>query len=197
MYLIAQYQFRIKESTDDTMNRYAYRVGRGDARAFDRIDENLRPIVYKKTLKYPFSFHDREDAIQEMMEIALRLCHKYDPEAGNYRHYVSKAVTYELMKLFYRNAGHRADEMLKSDEDVTFDAGDYGNRMRDNPLDILIEAAQRADILNNRKVCSPLERKIVHYCNYGYQIKEISEKLHVSEKAIVNGLHRVRRKRKK
>lgn len=194
MYLIAQYRFCLKESLDDEMNRCAYRVSKGDAEAFDRIDEKIRATVFRKTLKYPFTFHDREDALQEMMELALRLCHKYDPEAGNYRHYISKVITYEVMKLFYREAEHQTVEMLKSAEDITFEAEDHRNTARDNPLDILIDEENRTDILHNRKICSPLEREIVHYCDYGYQIKEISEKLHVSEKAIVNGLHRVRRK---
>ncbi|CAM4301496.1 RNA polymerase sigma factor [Lacicoccus alkaliphilus] len=197
MYLIAQYRFCIKESLDDEMNRCAYRVSKGDVCAFDWIDDNLRKTVFRKTLKYPFTFHDREDALQEMMELALRLCHKYNPEAGNYRHYVSKVITYEMRKLFYRGTEHQTVEMLRSAEDITFDAGDHRNTVRDNPLDILIDEENRADILNNRKICSPLEREIVHYCNYGYHIKEISERLHVSEKAIMNGLHRVRRKCRK
>lgn len=197
MYLIAEYRFCVKESMDDEMNRCAYRVSKGEAGAFDWIDENFRPDVFKKTLKYPFTFHDREDALQEMMELALRLCHKYDPEAGNYRHYASKVITYELMKRFYRELDHQSGEMLKSAEEITFEAGDYRNRKRDDPLDIIIGEENRRDVLYNRKVCSPLERKIVYYCDYGYQIKEISEKLCVSERAIVNGLHRVRRKRGK
>lgn len=197
MYLIAQYHFYIKESFDDRMNDCAYRVSMGDAGSFDWIDANFRKTVFQKTLKYPFNFYDREDALQEMMELALRLCHKYDPEAGNYRHYASKVITYELMKYFYRESDHQSDELLKSAEGITFETGDYRNRVQDNPLDIMIYEENKADIMNNRKICSPLEREIVQYCNYGYQIKEISEKLHVSEKAIVNGLHRVRRKRGK
>lgn len=197
MYLIAEYRFCIKESMDDEINRCAYRVSRGEAGAFDWIDENFRPAVFRKTLKYPFTFHDREDALQEMMELALRLCHKYDPKAGNYRHYASKVITYELMKRFYREIDRQSGEMLKSAEEITFEAGDYRSGKRDDPLDIIIDEENRRDVLYNRKVCSPLERKIVHYCDYGYEIKEISEKLCVSERAIVNGLHRVRRKRGK
>ena len=63
------------------MNDCAYKVYNGDI-AFDWIDENLRPTVFKKTLKYHFDYYDREDALQEMMELALRLCYKYDPELG-------------------------------------------------------------------------------------------------------------------
>lgn len=197
MYLITQHHFILKESMDDRMNDCAYKVYNGDISAFDWIDENLRRVVFKKTLKYPFDYYDREDALQDMMELALRLCYKYNPELGNYRHYASKVITYELMKLYYRLTDHGLSEVIKSVKDITFETADHRNRMQDNPLDIIIYEENKSQILNNRKVCSPLERQIVYYCNYGYQIKEISEKLRVSEKAIVNSLHRVRRKRKK
>lgn len=197
MYLITQHYFNLKESIDDRMNDYAYKVYNGDISAFDWIDENLRQVIFKKTLKYPFDHYDREDALQDMMELALRLCYKYNPELGNYRHYVSKVITYELMKLYYRLTDYGLSEVIKSVKDITFETADHRNRMQDDPLDIIIYEENKSQILNNRKVCSPLERQIVFYCNYGYQIKEISEKLCVSEKVIVNSLHRVRRKRKK
>ncbi|WP_462421750.1 RNA polymerase sigma factor [Salinicoccus sp. Marseille-QA3877] len=197
MYLITQHYFNLKESIDDRMNDYAYKVYNGDISAFDWIDENLRQVIFKKTLKYPFDHYDREDALQDMMELALRLCYKYNPELGNYRHYVSKVITYELMKLYYRLTDYGLSEVIKSVKDITFETADHRNRMQDDPLDIIIYEENKSQILNNRKVCSPLERQIVYYCNYGYQIKEISEKLCVSEKVIVNSLHRVRRKRKK
>lgn len=197
MYLITQHYFNLKESIDDRMNDYAYKVYNGDISAFDWIDENLRQVIFRKTLKYPFDHYDREDALQDMMELALRLCYKYNPELGNYRHYVSKVITYELMKLYYRLTDYGLSEVIKSVKDITFETADHRNRMQDDPLDIIIYEENKSQILNNRKVCSPLERQIVYYCNYGYQIKEISEKLCVSEKVIVNSLHRVRRKRKK
>lgn len=197
MYLITQHYFNLKESIDDRMNDYAYKVYNGDISAFDWIDENLRQVIFRKTLKYPFDHYDREDALQDMMELALRLCYKYNPELGNYRHYVSKVITYELMKLYYRLTDYGLSEVIKSVKDITFETADHRNRMQDDPLDIIIYEENKSQILNNRKVCSPLERQIVFYCNYGYQIKEISEKLCVSEKVIVNSLHRVRRKRKK
>lgn len=195
--MITEHHFFLKETSDDEMNMWAYRVSTGDIGAFDWIDRNFRNIIIKKTLKYPFDHHGREDAVQDMMEIALRLCYKYDRTRGNYRNYASKVITYELMKTFYRSEDHQLKEVVKSVPGITFETGDHRNRMLDNPLDIIIYEENMSHILSNRKVCSPLEREIVHYCNFGYQIKEISEKLHVSEKAIVNSLHRVRRKRKR
>lgn len=192
MYQVAEFYFSVKETLDDTLNRYAVFVAKGKKQYFDKIDEKIRPDVIRQTYKYQLMPEDRKDIIQDLMEVAFRNCYKYEPELGNYRHYTNKITKYELMKMYYKIISDNKFSLNKSNYAGTFSAGDYRNKNLADPLDIVIYEEAEGYLLNEKGPCTKLERKVYHYYNQGYNIKEIGRNMGMTEKIVRNSLYRVK-----
>lgn len=194
MYHISNFYFTVRESPDDALNHYAVQVSRGRMKFFDEIDKHMRPQIIRQTYKYHLRAEDREDTIQELMEIALRNCYRYNPDIGHYRHYTLRITKYELLKLYYRIADADRMELTKSNYTATFSAEDYRDKKTDSPLEVVIQEEGVKYLLNDNGPCTPLERKVCKYFDHGYGVKDIARDLSMSEKSVRNSLYRVKLK---
>lgn len=192
MYQVAEFYFSVKETLDDTLNRYAVLVSKGKKQYFDKIDEQIRPDIIRQTYKYQLMAEDRKDIIQDLMEIAFRNCYKYDPALGNYRHYTNKITKFELMKIYYKVLSNNKFSLNKSNYAGTFSVGDYRNKNLADPLNIVIYEEAEGYLLNEKGPCTKLERKVYRYYNQGYSIKEIGDSIGMTEKIVRNTLYRVK-----
>lgn len=80
------------------MNRYAAKVANGNVAAFETIYYRIlhrTSIMVKLHVSNP---NDYDDALQELMLKAIKLCDTYNPERGNYENYVFRTFRFELLK---------------------------------------------------------------------------------------------------
>lgn len=192
MYQIKHFYFAVKETLDDTINRYAILVSKGKHKYFDDIDEHIRPTITRQTYRYPFTFEDRKDIVQDLMEAAFRRCFRYQPELGHYRHYTYRVTKYELIRMYHRVFSESQNATNKSNYTGTFSVGDYASRKKDNPLDIIVFEEGEEYLLNERGPCTRLERKVYHYYNQGYKVREIGDTIGMTEKIVRNTLYRAK-----
>ncbi|WP_411842946.1 sigma factor [Salinicoccus sp. HZC-1] len=197
MYRIASFHFIIKESMDDKLDRLALQVYDGDMKAFDTIDQYLRPQVIRMSYKYSSTYNDREDVEQDMMESALRLCYRYECDLGRYRHYVMRSIRFEMISRIRDYNSARKKEYVRKDRSINLEVGDCADSDTVNPMDLLVKEEQLTYLLGDKSVCSPLEKKILTLFRNGWSIDGISEELKLKRKTVSNSLYRIRRKKER
>ena len=194
MYHIASFCFTVNESVNDELDRLALQVYDGNRKAFDKIDEYLRPQIIRMSHKYMNLYHDREDIEQDMMEMALILCYRYDWRLGRYRNYALRSIRFEMFNRIREFKKVRSIEYIKKDKGITFDSGDHPDLGTANPLDAVVKEEQM-EYLMSRGVCSRMELKILGLLEHGWTIDAISDELAISRKSVTNSLYRVIRKK--
>lgn len=192
MYQIESFYLYIKETLDDTVNRYAVNVAEGRKHYFDEIDKHIRPGVIRQTYKYQLTPEDRNDFVQELMETAFKNCSRYDPSLGDYRRYIYRSTKYELMKMYYKKLRDTNVFLTKHEEGISFSVADYKMRGICNPLDIIVFEEGESYLLNDDGPCTKLERRVYNEYHRGYKIKEIGSRMGMSEKNVRNTLYRAR-----
>lgn len=197
MYHIASFCFIVKESMDDKLDRLATRVYEGDIKAFDTIDEYLRPQIVRMSYKYSNTYNNREDVEQDMMESALRLCYRYKHDRGRYRHYVLRSVRFEMISRLRNYNARGKKEYLRKDQSIDLEVGDCVDSDSTDPVDLLVKEEQLTYLLGDNSVCSPLEKKILTFFGNGWSIDGISEELKLNRKTVSNSLYRIRRKKER
>lgn len=193
MYHIITYQFYIREhGVQDEMDRLACRVDAGDAAAFDIMDEEIRPYVRRLTYRYTEHFHDREDMEQEMMEIALKLCSRYNHARGRYMHYLYRTLRFEMMSRSSARGLKRCRELASIEK--MYDESKDGEREAD-PINMMVKEEQLQYLMHKKGICSPLEQKVLQYLDQGHSIEDVCLAFELERKAVLNTLHRIRRKK--
>ncbi|MFB9861173.1 RNA polymerase sigma factor [Salinicoccus siamensis] len=193
MYHITAYQFYIRErGTADDMDQLACRVDAGDAAAFDIMDERIRPYVRRLTYRYTEHFQDREDMEQEMMEVALKLCSRYDHTRGRYMHYLYRTLRFEMMSRSSARGLRRCRERASIEK--MYDESKSGEREAD-PINMMVKEEQLQYLLHKKGICSPLEQKVLQHLDMGHSIEDVCLAFELDRKAVLNTLHRIRRKK--
>ncbi|CAD2074392.1 sigma-70 family RNA polymerase sigma factor [Jeotgalicoccus meleagridis] len=192
MYVIKRFQFYVndshnKDSETETWyaDRAAVRVKYGDYAAFDELDKLLRTKVTRLTFKYELNRFDRDDLVQDLMFHAFMLCFTYDYEKGHYMNY----CLYSLRRKAYSKIVNFVElknlEVMPED----FYMVDWSNALSHI---ILKEAGiEYSTALSS---LSKLEKLILSMFIELRSFDEISAVLKMDEKAIINALHRVRKK---
>lgn len=194
MYHIASFCFTVGESVNDELDRLALQVYDGDRKAFDKIDEYLRPHITRMSHKYTNLYHDREDLEQDMMEMALILCYRYDWRLGRYRNYALRSIRFEMFNRIREFKKIRSNEYIRKDKGITFDSGDYQDFDTTDPLDAVVKEEQM-EYLMSRGVCSNMELTILKHLKRGCTIDAISRELAINRKSVTNSLYRIIRKK--
>lgn len=193
MYSISCVYFQVRESGED-INRYALLVSEGQTEYFDEIDKNIRPNIIRQTYKYQMTDADRQDLIQDLMEIAFKNCYKFNPSLGDYRHYTYRVTKFESMKLYYKKVREKNLYMVKADDGVSLTVSDYQTDELD-PADIIVFEDNENYLMDDAGPYSKLERTVYSCFRKGYNAREISDSLGMTEKTVRNTLYRAKVKR--
>lgn len=193
MYQIAEFHFVVREDSDDTLDVLASRVRDGDIGAFNQIDAALRPQISRMSYRYMNHFHERQDMEQDMMEVALRLCYRYQNGRGRYRHYLFRTLRFE-MKARVRQHSLKYYNEGASVHDLGVQSSDEKNG---NPINMIVKEEQLQYLMCEKGVCSPLERRVLEHLGKGYGVDDVCREFALERKSVLNTLHRIRRKKER
>ncbi|WP_186365547.1 RNA polymerase sigma factor [Salinicoccus cyprini] len=197
MYQITAFHFTVREKNiDDTLDALAARVREGDMEAFDLMDEKLRPQISRMSYRYMDHFHEREDMEQDMMEAALRLCHRYQSGRGRYRHYLFRTLRFE-MKSRMRTHGLKYYNESMTVEDRRLPKPVDKDEEEADPINMMVREEQLQYLMHKKGVCSPLERMVLEYLGKGHDIDDVCREFALERKSVINTLHRIRRKKER
>ena len=164
--------------------------------------EKYKPLIISISKKYisfgkKFGF-EINDLIQEGMLGLNRAIETFDSNM-NIKFYTLARVCIErkIMNLF-KIAGRDKYKVLNESIPIENEEYDLENLIGDtssNPLNIVLEAETKKNVLNNlNNSLSESEKKVLHLKQEGFTNEEISSILNKSKKQIYNTIQRIKKK---
>ncbi len=171
----------------------AFAVQQGDRAALEQLIGRYRPFAEKCASRFRGVSLEADDFVQEANLALLSAAYTYAPHKNaGFKTYASVCVKNRLRSVLRAEA---AEKNTPLNSYVPLDELQLPTGM---DLEEELISAQETDALiaQIERVLSPLEKQVLLYKLEGLRYKEISARLHITEKSINNALQRVRVKLK-